>query len=61
MNVGVGANFKIGDTATAFIEARYVYIGGPTIAPNVPATGTSSAKSQRANWQFAPFVFGIRF
>jgi len=61
INFGVGATFKLGDSATGFLEVRYVYIWGPTFAPNVPATGGSSAKSLRANGQFAPFVFGLRF
>lgn len=59
MNFGGGASFKINDRASVYFEVRYLYIWGPTF--DIPAVGTTAAKSVRANGQAVPFVFGVRF
>lgn len=55
MDFGGGVNFNLGESAAFYVEARYHYIWGPTI--NNPIDGTS----QKANGQFFPITFGVRF
>jgi hypothetical protein len=45
----------ITDTASVYIEERYHYIWGPTI------TNSVTNESKKANGQFLPITFGIRF
>ena len=60
MNVGGGLNVRLSQHVGAFFEARYHYIWGPSITQhNVPA-GTQPA-SLKANGEFVPITFGIRF
>ncbi len=60
MDFGGGVNFKLSDSASLFVEARYHYIWGPTISQsNVPAGQTPS--SLKANGQFLPITVGFRF
>jgi opacity protein-like surface antigen len=55
INFGAGVSFNLGDSASAYIEARYRYIWGPEL---VDQAGTSYGK---ANGQFLPITFGVRF
>ena len=59
MNFGGGVSFKIGETASVYFEVRYAYIWGPTF--DVPAVGSTPARTVKANAQAVPFVFGFRF
>ena len=59
MNFGGGFDFKIGESVTMYFDVRYVYIWGPT--RDVPAIGSTPAKSVRANGQAVPFVVGFKF
>ncbi len=60
MDFGGGVNFKVGDSASIFIEAKYHYIWGPTISQsNVPPGQTPT--SLKANGQFLPITVGFRF
>jgi len=60
MDFGGGVNF-----GRIFAEARYHYIWGPTIEPQVNPLGDSSlttaGTAQKANGQFLSTTFGIRF
>ena len=55
INVGGGVNFQVGETAAIYVEARYHYIWGPEVTD--PRTNTT----QKANGQFFPITFGVRF
>ena len=60
MDFGGGVNFKVSDSASIFVEAKYHYIWGPTITQSqVPAGQTPS--SLKANGQFVPITAGFRF
>jgi opacity protein-like surface antigen len=54
INFGGGVNFAIGEHAKVYAEARYHYMWGP----EVKFAGQSYGK---ANGQFLPLTFGIRF
>jgi len=53
MNLGGGVNFQLGESAAVFVEARYHYIWGPTIE--------GDPENRKANGQFLPITFGVRF
>jgi len=55
INVGAGINFAIKNNVSAYFEVRYHYIWGPDLKDG---TGASRGK---ANGQFLPLTFGIRF
>jgi opacity protein-like surface antigen len=55
MDVGGGLNLKLGTSAAFYAEARYHYIWGPSFQNSL--TGTT----QKANGQFIPITFGVRF
>jgi opacity protein-like surface antigen len=55
INVGGGIDFKLGSSAAIYVEARYHYIWGPEV---LDSTGKSYGK---ANGQFLPIIFGVRF
>ena len=55
INVGAGINFALKGNVSAYFEVRYHYIWGPELKD---ATGASRGK---ANGQFLPLTFGIRF
>jgi len=55
MNVGGGVNFLIGETAGIYVEARYHYIWGPEV------TDPRDNSTKKANGQFFPITFGVRF
>jgi opacity protein-like surface antigen len=52
-NVGGGVNFRMGESASAYIEIRYHYIWGPKFEANGTTYDSNSA--------FVPITFGIRF
>jgi len=57
INFGAGVNF--GHEAKFFVEARYVYVWGPTVNnAQVNPTATSTTK---ANVSYIPLLFGLRF
>jgi opacity protein-like surface antigen len=53
MNLGAGVNFQLGESAAVFVEARYHYIWGPTVE--------GDTENRKANGQFFPITFGVRF
>ena len=55
VNVGGGATFKVGDSSSVYVEARYHYVWGPTVED--PTTG----ESVKANGTYFPITFGFRF
>jgi len=59
MNFGGGASFKVGEKAVMYFDVRYVFIWGPTF--DVPAVGSTPAKSVRGNGPAVPFTIGFRF
>jgi opacity protein-like surface antigen len=52
-NIGGGVNFRLGESASAYVEMRYHYIWGP----KYEVSGTS----YDSNSAFFPLTFGIRF
>jgi hypothetical protein len=56
INFGGGVNFSVGEHVKIYAEARYHYIWGPEVKN--PVTGESRGK---ANGQFLPLTFGVRF
>jgi hypothetical protein len=64
MDFGGGVSFAVGESASIFVETRYHYIWGPTIevqTPSVPIAGATPPESRKANGQFVPITFGVRF
>jgi opacity protein-like surface antigen len=59
VDFGGGVNFKISGSVSAYVEARYHYIWGPNYSATDPTSGKVYAG--KANGQFFPVVFGIRF
>jgi opacity protein-like surface antigen len=55
IDVGGGMNFKVADSVSLYFETRYHYIWGPEVKD---AAGVSQGK---ANGQFLPITFGVRF
>ena len=55
INVGGGVNVALAETVSAYIEARYHYIWGPEF------TNPTNSEQQKANGQFLPITFGLRF
>lgn len=55
INLGGGVNFGLSDAVSFYAEARYHYIWGPELKN---AAGESQGK---ANGQFLPITFGLRF
>jgi opacity protein-like surface antigen len=55
VDFGAGVNIQMSDKASVYLEARYHYIWGPSVAN--PTAGTST----KANGQFLPITVGIRF
>jgi hypothetical protein len=55
INFGAGVDFKWGENAAVYVEARYHYMWGPEV---VDSTGKSYGN---ANGQFLPITVGIRF
>jgi opacity protein-like surface antigen len=54
VSVGGGYTYRLSNLASFFVEARYHYVWGP----DVP---TSSGGTQKADAQFFPITFGLRF
>ncbi len=55
MDFGGGVNFQVRGGASIYIEARYHYMWGPEV------TNPSTNVTQKANGQFLPITFGVRF
>ncbi len=55
MDFGGGVNFQVREGASIYIEARYHYMWGPEV------TNPSTNVKQKANGQFLPITFGVRF
>lgn len=55
VDFGGGVNFALSDAASFYVEARYHYIWGPELR------NASGASQGKANGQFLPIVFGLRF
>jgi opacity protein-like surface antigen len=55
IDVGGGVNLMVTDKASVYVEARYHYIWGPELKDE---QGVSQGK---ANGQFFPITFGVRF
>jgi opacity protein-like surface antigen len=60
MVFGGGVNIRATEAASVFVEFRYHYIWGPEINSGELATLTGT-NTIRANGQFLPLTFGIRF
>jgi len=58
MDFGGGVSFKLGDSASMYLEARYHYIWGPSYSVTDAA---GKVYSGTANGQFMPIVVGIKF
>jgi hypothetical protein len=60
MVFGGGVNIRVSDAASVFVELRYHYIWGPEVNSSQVSTitGTDTIK---ANGQFMPLTFGVRF
>ena len=66
MNFGGGVDFRFHEHSSFYVEVRYHYVWGPTIASgNVPANPIAGSdvvtSTQKANGQFLPITFGFRF
>jgi opacity protein-like surface antigen len=55
MNFGGGVNVELSDAASLYFEIRYHYIWGPDV------TDSNGKGYGKANGQFLPLTFGIRF
>jgi opacity protein-like surface antigen len=55
IDFGGGVNVRLGESVSAYFEARYHYIWGPEI------TNPLTNETQTANGQFLPLTFGLRF
>jgi opacity protein-like surface antigen len=55
MDVGGGVNYRLTDSASMYFEVRYHYIWGPHIYDS------AGKLYGRANGQFLPITFGVRF
>jgi opacity protein-like surface antigen len=55
INIGAGVNLLVSESAQLYVEARYHYIWGPEVKDQA---GVSHGK---ANGQFLPITFGVRF
>jgi opacity protein-like surface antigen len=55
MDFGGGVTIGLGETASFYVEARYHYIWGPEV------TNPVDQESTKANGQFFPITFGLRF
>jgi opacity protein-like surface antigen len=60
MNVGAGVNFRVGPSASIFMEFRYHHVWGPAVDSSLVPQPLASG-SQDTNNQFMPFTFGVRF
>jgi opacity protein-like surface antigen len=60
MVFGGGVNLKATEAASVFVEFRYHYIWGPQINPGAALT-LNNTNTVRANGQFLPLTFGVRF
>ena len=59
--INFGAGVEFGHEAKFFVEARYTYVWGPTIAtPSQPIAG-SSTTTPSTNIAYFPLMFGVRF
>ncbi len=54
IDVGGGINLVVRGTTSIYVEARYHYIWGPSFT-------TADLTTQKANGQFLPITFGVRF
>ncbi len=55
INVGGGVAFRVAESASVYVEARYHYIWGPKFTP------VGSTTTYDSNSTFFPITFGIRF
>lgn len=55
IDFGGGVNIGMAESVSAYIEARYHYIWGPEF------TNPVNSQQQKANGQFLPITFGLRF
>ena len=55
VDFGGGVNVKLGDRGSLYVEARYHYIWGPEV------TDPRDNSTKKANGQFFPITFGVRF
>lgn len=53
-NLGGGINFKIGDSASFYVETRWHYMWGPEFT-------NGNGEKVKANGQYLPITFGFRF
>lgn len=60
MVFGGGVNIRATEAASVFVEIRYHYIWGPEINSTAAQTITGTTTT-KANGQFLPITFGIRF
>jgi len=60
MVFGGGVNIRASEAASVFVEIRYHYIWGPEINSNAVQT-LSGTNTVKANGQFLPITFGVRF
>jgi hypothetical protein len=54
INLGGGLNFKMGDSASFYVEARWHYMWGPEFT-------NGNGEKVNANGQYFPITFGFRF
>ena len=59
INFGAGVNF--GHEAKFFVEARYVYVWGPEVTPPTTVQPVNAPSTYKANAQYFPLLFGLRF
>jgi opacity protein-like surface antigen len=60
MVFGGGVNFRVSEAATVFAELRFHYIWGPEINSTAASTVTGT-DTIKANGQFMPLTFGVKF
>jgi opacity protein-like surface antigen len=61
INIGGGFNFRLNDHIQAYFEARYHYIWGPKASSFIQGTPPPGFVDKKANGQYFPITFGIRF
>jgi hypothetical protein len=59
--INFGAGVEFGHEAKFFVEARYVYVWGPTVNPPGGIVAPTTTSSTSTSVQYFPLMFGVRF
>jgi hypothetical protein len=60
-NIGAGVGFSIGESSEFYVESRYHYVWGPTIATPEQLPSGADPDEGKTNGSYWPLTFGFRF